>query len=178
MTPVVRDVRPDEIDDAVRLIVAVFQGNAPPQADASPEMRDAFARYIAGIADLRSHLHCADLLLARDAETITGAVLVVRPGAPATISTHGSEETWPPQWATLRLLTVAPAARGRGLGRALTEAAIRRARELGAPVLALHTTRDLVVARALYARIGWARVPRYDCRPAPELLAEAYALDL
>ena len=36
---------------------------------------------------------------------------------------------------------------------------------LGAPVLGLHTTAPMKVARAMYERMGFERAPRYDFRP-------------
>jgi ribosomal protein S18 acetylase RimI-like enzyme len=50
---------------------------------------------------------------------------------------------------------VAPAARGRGLGRALLEAALAAAREQGADHIDLGTSEDDVAARALYEKLGF-----------------------
>lgn len=52
-------------------------------------------------------------------------------------------------------LYVAPAQRGRGLGRALLEAAIELARAEGADSMDLSTSEHDVAARALYARLGF-----------------------
>jgi N-acetylglutamate synthase-like GNAT family acetyltransferase len=56
----------------------------------------------------------------------------------------------------LRSLAVSPAARDRGLGRALVEACIARARAGGVRHLALLTT----TAEAYFARLGFTRVER------------------
>jgi ribosomal protein S18 acetylase RimI-like enzyme len=53
-------------------------------------------------------------------------------------------------------LYVVPAMRGRGLGRALMEAAIAFARSRGADYMDLNTAEDDVVARALYERLGFS----------------------
>jgi ribosomal protein S18 acetylase RimI-like enzyme len=54
-------------------------------------------------------------------------------------------------------LYVEPARRGRGLGRALLEAAIELARERGADYMELNTSEDDVAARKLYERFGFSR---------------------
>jgi ribosomal protein S18 acetylase RimI-like enzyme len=52
-------------------------------------------------------------------------------------------------------LYVAPAQRGRGLGRALMEAAVELARERGADYLDLVTGEDDTAARSLYESLGF-----------------------
>lgn len=52
-------------------------------------------------------------------------------------------------------LYVAPAERGRGLGRALMEAALALARERSAGHIDLNTAKTDVAARALYERLGF-----------------------
>jgi len=54
-------------------------------------------------------------------------------------------------------LYVVPGRRGRGLGRALMEAAIALARREGADYMDLGTSEDDVAARALYERMGFSR---------------------
>jgi ribosomal protein S18 acetylase RimI-like enzyme len=55
----------------------------------------------------------------------------------------------------LEELYVVPERRGRGLGRALMEAAIELARDRGAADMHLGTSEDDVAARALYERLGF-----------------------
>lgn len=54
-------------------------------------------------------------------------------------------------------LYVAPSARGQGVGRALLDAAVARARADGAAWLMLETSRDNLAAQRLYAAAGWQR---------------------
>jgi len=61
----------------------------------------------------------------------------------------------------LQRIFVAPEARGRGLGRRLTEALVDRARETGTPLVRLDTGGPLVEAIALYAALGFREVPPY-----------------
>lgn len=60
--------------------------------------------------------------------------------------------------AEILTLAVAPHARGQGLGRALLQAAINRARELGATTMFLEVGADNPAALALYAGLGFAKV--------------------
>ena len=60
--------------------------------------------------------------------------------------------------AEILTLAVAPPARGRGLGRALLQAVIRRAAEMGAASLFLEVGADNPAALALYAGLGFTKV--------------------
>jgi GNAT superfamily N-acetyltransferase len=59
-------------------------------------------------------------------------------------------------------MTVAEAARGTGLGRALMQACIDRARGLGSPRLYLETNAGLGPALALYKAVGFAGISPRD----------------
>jgi ribosomal protein S18 acetylase RimI-like enzyme len=69
-----------------------------------------------------------------------------------------------PDAAGVRLLAVRAEARGQGLGKALTEFCIARARELGKTQVVLHTTHAMQTAWALYERLGFVRFPELDFR--------------
>ena len=60
--------------------------------------------------------------------------------------------------AEILTLAVAPAARGKGLGRALLQAAINRAQAMGAETMFLEVGDDNPRALALYAGLGFAKV--------------------
>ena len=62
----------------------------------------------------------------------------------------------------LRMLAVAPTARGQGVGRALVEECVRRARQAGATALGLHTSASLHAAIRPYERMGFVRAPKDD----------------
>ncbi|MDP1738426.1 MAG: GNAT family N-acetyltransferase [Caulobacter sp.] len=59
-------------------------------------------------------------------------------------------------------MTVSEAARGSGLGRALMQACIDRARALGASRLYLETNSALAPALSLYRAMGFADLPRQE----------------
>jgi GNAT superfamily N-acetyltransferase len=66
--------------------------------------------------------------------------------------------------AGVRLLAVDAAARGKGVGKALTRFCIDRARETGKHRLVLHTTRVMQAAWAMYEALGFIRFPEIDFR--------------
>lgn len=71
-------------------------------------------------------------------------------------------------YAELKRLWVRSDARGTGLGRRLVEAAEEAAAGLGARALRLDTRSDLVEARRLYARLGYAEIAAYNDNPYAE----------
>jgi GNAT superfamily N-acetyltransferase len=81
-------------------------------------------------------------------------------------------------WPEVRLLAVAPEARGRGVGAALMSECIRRARQSGAAALTLHTTDVMQSAMRLYERLGFRRAPELDIQLAPGVTVKGYRLVL
>ncbi len=78
----------------------------------------------------------------------------------------------------VRLLAVVPEARSRGIGKALMQECIDRARESGAKVIQLHSTDIMRAAIQMYERIGFKRVPEFDFQPAPGYTAKGYRLQI
>lgn len=56
---------------------------------------------------------------------------------------------------------------GHGIGRCLAEAAITKARSLGAATLVLATSRSLIAANHLYHNLGFREVDRSEIGPLP-----------
>ncbi|HEY0720682.1 MAG TPA: GNAT family N-acetyltransferase [Gammaproteobacteria bacterium] len=91
----------------------------------------------------------AEIIVAEVGSKIVGAAVYVGP--------HRSKaEFFKPEWAVMRMLVVSPAARGQGIGRALTEACLHRARRDRCEILALHTSNIMAVALAMYLKMGFA----------------------
>ena len=112
-------------------------------------------------------------IVAVEAAAIVGSVQLYPPASDAY---GGAVER--PGWPELRLLAVAPEARGRGVGRLLVEACVRRSRAMGAGELGLHTSKSLAAAIRLYERMGFVRAPERDFRPEGAELVTGYRLPL
>lgn len=78
--------------------------------------------------------------------------------------------------AGIRMLAVAPAAQGRGIGALLVDACIDRAAAAGRTRVVLHTTTDMAAARRLYERRGFRRDPDRDWRPQEGVALIGYVL--
>ena len=100
-----------------------------------------------------------DVLIVRDGEEIVGCVAIV-PGR------DGAFE--------LSKMAVTPAARGRGLGRRLVQAAVDRARELGAVTVFLGSSTKLPNAVHLYEAAGFQHVPAEQIQLAPYARADVF----
>jgi GNAT superfamily N-acetyltransferase len=162
---VVRAAGADELDQVALLLKAAYQEyeeTIPP---------DVWQAYLENIMDVRSRLAEAELIVAELNGRLTGAVtLYLKPsGSPDSI--------WPEDWAGIRLLGVHPSYRGHGVGRALMEYCISRCRELGVKTIGLHTTTFMGIARGMYERMGFVRVPEYDFHPTLDTVVMAYRLD-
>lgn len=73
-----------------------------------------------------------------------------------------------PTIAEIKRVYVRPAARGRGVGEAITRALVARAAALGATRVRLDTAPELTAAQALYERLGFVRIPRYRTGLLPD----------
>ena len=78
----------------------------------------------------------------------------------------------------VRLVAVDPAARGRGVARALMDECLRRARASGATEIGLHTSRSMKAAIRMYERMGFERAPENDFQPPGTERVVGYRLRL
>lgn len=158
----VREARPDEYGAIGELTVQAYAGVLPAED----------AEYLDEIRDVARRAESCTILAAVDGRTVLGAVTYVPgPGTPYSESEAEGE-------AGFRMLAVSPAAQGRGVGRALVEACIVRARAQGARRLVLLTLPSMARARRIYESLSFRRAPRRDWSPVPYITLKGYELDL
>lgn len=163
----VRDARPDE-RAAVRALTLRAYGEY-----ATTMTPTAWAGLDDAIRTALDSDAPAERMVAECAGALVGSVMLFPPATDA----YGSLTAHVP-WPELRLLAVAPEARGMGVGQALVEECARRARAAGAAVLGLHSSRSMAAALRMYARLGFVREPAYDFEPEGGEVVEGYRLSL
>ena len=114
-------------------------------------------------------------IVAEEEGGVVGTVLLYPAGSVMARPGGGSITLAEPE---VRLLAVAPAGRGRGVGAALMDECVSRARRSGAAALTLHTTDIMQAAMRLYERLGFRRAPELDIQPAPGVTIKGYRLGL
>ncbi len=125
---------------------------------------EAWPTFIANVGRMSEKSATAELIVATTAEAVVGAVVYVGPG-------REKLDIFPVEWAILRLLVVAPQARGNGIGKALTHACIANAQRDHADTIALHTSPIMTVALPMYLRMGFEKT-----KDAPNIGRVSYAV--
>jgi ribosomal protein S18 acetylase RimI-like enzyme len=158
---VIRDAVRDEFTEIGEIRVSAYlaDGFLSPDSGYAPRLRELGSD------------GAGPVLVAADDAVIIGTVML---------------QTWPnggellrgPEEAEIRALAVRPEARGRGVGRALVDAVIRRAASLGVRHLLLLTQHEMKTAHHIYEKAGFARLPDRDRSPEPGVDLLAYGLDL
>jgi len=159
----IRPVRSEEYGPLGKLTVAAYRTLERPP---TPE-------YAAVLADVAARAREADVLVAVDehGDLLGGVTYVGDPGSRFAEFEAADE-------ACFRMLAVDPAARGHGVGGALVEACIQRARAEGKRALTLYTTDHMVGAQQLYQRFGFHRVAERDIILDSGLVLRSYILEL
>ncbi|WP_327353526.1 GNAT family N-acetyltransferase [Streptomyces sp. NBC_01304] len=128
--------------------------------------------YVMVLRDVAARAEGAETLVAVDeAGSLLGGVAFALAGSvQAQVSEPGEAE--------FRALAVAKAGRGRGVGAALVEACVQRARDAGCSGVRLSTAPDMRAAHRLYARLGFVRTPERDWSPVSDVTLLTYLLSL
>lgn len=157
----IREARDDELDTVASLIVDAYAEYA---ARMSP---DAWSNFANEIANVRGRLGVSDLLVAELDGALVGSVTMFSGWRGAQEGTTG-----------VRLLAVPPDRRGEGVGRALMEECVRRAREAGKQRIVMTTTQEMAAIRDMTDSMGFTRETGLDHEPAPGVRYQGYALEL
>ncbi|HEV3173191.1 MAG TPA: GNAT family N-acetyltransferase [Actinocrinis sp.] len=164
----VREAREDELDEIGALTAEVYEEFVGP--DYLAVLRDARSRWQAPATTTFVALDGGtDGLPGRQ---LLGAVVYAGPGSPWRDIADGEQE------AEFRMLGVLESARGRGVGEALVQACVQRARAEGRARLVLSTAPELKAAHRLYERLGFTRAEHRDWMPTSQISLLAYELGL
>jgi len=148
----VREVRPEEYVEAGRVVADSYREFVRPTDGAD------WDDYLGQLADVAGRVDRTAVLVAVDrGGRVLGSVTVEEDDV---IGDDDAEIE--PGASHIRMLGVLPDARGRGVGRALMEASIERARERGKRFVTLRTTDRMAAAHRLYASMGFSLDPAHD----------------
>jgi GNAT superfamily N-acetyltransferase len=152
----IREYESSDAENLNRIAVSAF-GEFRDHYQDWPAMR-------AGLSKTSDLSASGEVIIAELQHTFAGAVAYFGPDRP---KAPFFDQTWP----IIRMLVVDPAFRGKGIGRALTDECIARARRDGSPIIALHTSPIMTVALPMYLRMGFVKA----C-DAPPIFGVAYAV--
>jgi GNAT superfamily N-acetyltransferase len=139
----------------------------------APILGENYHFYEESIVATLGDIGAAAQIVADDGGRVVGAALLYPPGT----AFEAAEGMPKPVWPEVRLVAVPPSERGRGIGKALVQECLRRARLDGCTGLALHTTDMMQVAMGMYERMGFFRTPEFDFYPAPDFQVKAYRFE-
>jgi len=125
---------------------------------------DDWPKLAASVSRMSELATSGEIIVAEVDGEIAGAVAYIPPGAP-------KAAYFEPNWPVIRMMVADPERRGLGIGKALTEECLRRARRDRAELIALHTSPIMSVALPMYLRMGFTKV-----RNTPPIYGVEYAV--
>jgi GNAT superfamily N-acetyltransferase len=163
-----RRAHPDEADAIGALTVAGYDADGYlVNPDGSYDHQ-----YAEWLADGGTRARDGVLMVAVDGDDLLGTVTWCPPGSPfREISTRDDQ-------AEFRTLSVAPEARGRGVGSALVDWCITVARSTGIAEILLSSLPEMTPAHRLYASRGFVRRADLDWSPLPGVTLWGFSLTL
>jgi ribosomal protein S18 acetylase RimI-like enzyme len=158
----IREARPEEFAAAGEVAVEGY--------------RDFYGRrlgdYGERLRDIDSRAAGAVVLVAVEDGEILGTVTYV-PDSSSPFAQHVGDGE-----ASIRMLSIEPRHKRRGVGKALSLACIERARSEGRRAIVLHADDIMEGAQRLYEGLGFRRDPSRDFEPDEDTLLLCYVLDL
>jgi GNAT superfamily N-acetyltransferase len=163
----IRNARPDDRATVLSLTLTAYQEYAP--------LMPYWEYYKEDVVATLQDPEPAEQIVAEQDGVVVGGVLLF---PPRTVFSFSDDETITLRWPEVRLLAVAPDARGQGIGTALMDECIRRARRFGARFLTLHTNSIMSAAIRLYERMGFEHYPDLDFVVDEHVTVKGYRFDL
>jgi predicted N-acetyltransferase YhbS len=157
MTFAIRTARPDEYAEVGRLTAEAYRADGLLDSTSLP----VESSYEAQLLDAARRAREAELWVADDDGHILGTVTWCPRGSPWRQLAQRDDQ------AEFRMLSVAPAGRRRGVGRALVEACLDRARRDGMSEVVIWSHPLMTGAHLLYDRMHFERAHDLDGSPAP-----------
>ncbi|NKE71654.1 GNAT family N-acetyltransferase [Candidatus Manganitrophus noduliformans] len=164
----IRDAKESDREAIREVTLAAFQEYAA-------QMPVHWEGYRQGISATLANVEPAEQIVAEREGMIVGAILLYPAGS---VYSPPNNPPMTRAWPEMRLLAVAPAARGSGIGAALVRECIRRARRSGSQALTLHTSDVMRVAMRMYERMGFVRDPELDFRLSEAVTVKGYRFNL
>ncbi len=152
----ISEADPGQFEELGRLTVDAYAGVAGFEPGES---------YLSELGNVAKRAALAVVLVAVDDDQrlLGGITYVPGPGPYFEWEGHGSAgSSGSAGSAGIRMLAVAPEARGAGVGTALVQACLKRARAEGRAQVWLHTTPEMTDAHRIYEREGFVRAPDAD----------------
>jgi ribosomal protein S18 acetylase RimI-like enzyme len=127
--------------------------------------------YLALLGDAARRDREAELWVAERDGEVLGTVTIALDGSPWREIAEADEGEF-------RMLAVSPAARGQGVGAALTGLVVDRFRGLGMRAVVLSSLAEMTAAHRIYERHGFVRAPERDWSPMPGVHLIAYRAEI
>ena len=158
----IRPVHPEELEEVGRLTAEAYIGDG---------FLDAADDYTAELTDAAGRARQAEVWVAVEDGQLLGTVTFCPVGS-------AYREVGRDDEGEFRMLAVSPSARGRGVGRALVEHCLGRARELGYVGIRMSSMDRMASAHRVYERLGFVRAPQDDWSPVRGVNLLAYSAPL
>ena len=152
----IRNAQPDEFENIGQLMVTVY---ANLEGFPKPNEQPKYYALLANVGDFTTNPDTEIIVAINEANQLLGAVVNF-----SDMQYYGSGgiATQEKNSGGFRLLAVASQARGKGVGKLLTLACIKRAKERKLEQIIIHTTKAMLPAWKMYEKLGFVRAKELD----------------